>query len=191
MDKTCDKCKHHSWSCMWPEGKGKRACIGCSGRRLKCLLGGQPMTNWPLKADGPVKKKPRITSKPIIESEDDDSIVEVTTPVKSTGLPTAPRADQVFGTLDMERALWAIAAGVGGLIGEVKSTREVLPTELRGIQEALERQGDTTLVLCDEVAKCVQMVGSLARGESCKGGSGMEDKGKGKEKEKDDDETLS
>ena len=91
----------------------------------------------------------------------------------------------------MERALWAIAVGVGGLIGEVKSTREVLATELRGIQEALERQGDATLVLRDFVAKCVRMVGSLARGESCEGGSGMEDKGKGKEKEKDDDETLS
>ena len=46
-------------------------------------------------------------------------------------------------------------------------------------------------MLCDEVAKCVRMVGSLAHGESCEGGSGMEDKGKGKEKEKDDDETLS
>src|SRR6266481_3607129 len=190
MDKTCDKCKHHSWSCVWPEGKGKWACIGCSGRRMKCLLGGQPMTNWPLKADGPVKKKPRITSKLIIESEDDDSVVEVTTPVKSTGLPTAPQVDQVFRTSDTERALWAIAAGVGGLLGEVKSTREVLATELCGIREALECQGDATLVLHDKVAKCVWMVGSLAHGESGEGGSGMEDKGKGKEKEKDDDETL-
>src|SRR6266481_6313094 len=167
MDKTCDECKHHLWSCMWPKGKGKRVCIGCSGRCVKCLLGGQPVTNRPLKADGPVKKKPRITSKPIIESEDDESVVEVTTPVKSAGMPTAPRAgmptapraDRVFGTSDAERALWAIVAGVGGLIGEVKSTREVLAAELRGIREALERQGDATLVLRNKVAKCVQMVG--------------------------------
>src|SRR6266481_272290 len=177
MDKTCDECKHHLWSCMWPKGKGKRVCIGCSGRCVKCLLGGQPVTNRPLKADGPVKKKPRITSKLIIESEDDESIVEVTTPVKSAGMPTVPRVDRVFGTSDADRALWAIAAGVGGLIGEVKGTREVLSAELRGIWEALERQGDTTLVLRNEVAKCVQMVGSLARRESCEGGSGM-DKGK-------------
>src|SRR6266481_3545459 len=160
MDKTCDECKHHSWSCVWPEGKGKWACIGCSGRRVKCLLGGQPVTNRPLKADGPVKKKPRITSKPIIESEDDESVVEVTTPVKSVGMPTVPRADRVFGTSDVDRALWAIAAGVGGLIGEVKGTREVLAVKLRGIWEALEHQGDATLVLRDKVAKCVWMVGS-------------------------------
>src|SRR6266481_5788369 len=150
MDKTCNECKHHLWSCVWPEGKGKRACIGCSGRCVKCLLGGQPVMNRPLKADGPVKKKPRITSKPIIESKDDDSIVEVTTPIKSTGLPTAPRADRVFGTSDTERALWAIAVGVGGMIEEVRGTREVLAAELRGIREALECQGDATLVLRDE-----------------------------------------
>src|SRR6266481_3430736 len=151
MDKTCDKCKHHSWSCVWPEGKGKWACIRCLGRRVKCLLGGEPVTNWPLKADGPVKKKLQITSKPIIESEDDESVVEVTTPVKSAGMPTAPRADRVFGTSDAERALWAIAAGVGGMIGEVKSTREVLAAKLHGIREALERQGNVTLVLHDFV----------------------------------------
>jgi len=174
---------------MWPEGKGKWACIGCSGRHVKCLLGKQPITNRPLKADGPVKKKPQITSKPVIKSEDDKSVVEVTTPVKPVGMPTTPWVDRVFGTSDVERALWAIAAGVGGLIGEVKGTREVLSAELRGIREALERQGDATLVLRDFVAKCVRMVGSLACRESCEGGSRMEDKGKGKEK--DDDETLS
>ena len=81
MDKTCDECKHHSWSCVWPKGKGKQACIGCSGRCVKCLLGGQPITNQPLKTDRPVKKKLRITSKPIIESKDDESVVEVTTSV--------------------------------------------------------------------------------------------------------------
>src|SRR6266481_2165289 len=191
MDKTCNEYKHHSWSCMWPEGKGKRACIGCSGRHVKCLLGGQPVMNQPLKADGPVKKKPQITSKPVIESEDDESVVEVTMPVKPAGMPTTPQVDQVFGTSDAERALWAIAAGVGGLVEDVRGTREVLMAELRRIWEALEHQGDATLVLRDKVAKCVRMVGSLACGEPCEGGSKMEDKGKGKEKEKDDDETLS
>ena len=191
MDRTCNECKHHSWSCVWPKGKGKQACIGCSGRRMKCLLGGQPITNWPLKADRPVKKKPQITSKPVIESEDDESVVEVTTPVKPVGMPTTPWVDRVFGTSDVERALWAIAAGVGGLVEDVRGTREVLVAELRGIQEALEHQGDATLVLRDKVVKCVWMVGSLARRESCEGGSGMGDKGKGKETEKDDDETLS
>src|SRR6266481_2897048 len=144
MDKTCNECKHHLWSCVRPEGKGKRACIGCSGRCVKCLLGGQPVMNQPLKADGPVKKKPRITSKPVIKSEDDESVVEVTMPVKPAGMPTVPQADRVFGTSDAERALWAIVVGVGGLIEDVRGTREVLAAKLRGIQEALERQGDAT-----------------------------------------------
>src|SRR6266481_2215919 len=147
MDKTCNECKHHLWSCVRPEGKGKRACIGCSGRCVKCLLGGQPVMNRPLKADGPVKKKPRITSKPIIKSEDDESVVEVTMPVKPVGIPTEPRADQVFRTSGVERALWAVASGIGGLAEDVRGTREVLAAELRRIREALECQGDMTLVL--------------------------------------------
>ena len=45
------------------------------------------------------------------------------------------------------------------------------------------------MVLCDEVAKCIWVVGLLAHRESHEDGSGVKDKGKGKEK--DDDETLS
>ena len=138
--------------------------------------------NWPLKVDGPVKKKPRVMSKPVIESEDNESVVEVTTPVKPVGIPTKPQADWVFGTSGVERALWAIASGIGGLAEDEQYTRQVLTTELRRIWEALEHQGDVTLVLHNQVAKCVQVVGSLAQGESREDGSRMKDKGKGKEK---------
>ena len=81
-----------------------------------------------------------------------------------------------------------MASGIGGLAEDERHMRQVLATELHGI---LECQGDATLVLHDKVAKCIQVVGSLAWGESHKDGSGMKDKGKGKEKERDDDETLS
>src|SRR6266481_4621784 len=127
---------------MWPKGKGKQACVGCSGRCVKCLLGGQPVTNRLLKADGPVKKKPWVMSKPVIESEDNESVVEVTTPVKPVGIPTKPQADWVFGTSGVERALWAIASGIGGLAEDEQYMRQVLTTELRRIWEALEHQGD-------------------------------------------------
>ena len=55
-----------------------------------------------------------------------------------------------------------MAFGIGGLAEDVRGMREVLTAEFCGIREALEHQGDTTLVLRDEVAKCIQVVGSLA-----------------------------
>ena len=104
--------------------------MGCLGRHMRCLLGGQLVSNRPLKVDGPVKKKPRVMSKPVIESEDDKSIVEVTMPLKPANVPTKSWADRVFRTLGVERALWAMASGIGGLAKDERYMRQVLATEL-------------------------------------------------------------
>ena len=71
-----------------------------------------------------------------------------------------------------------MASGIGGLAEDKRHTRQVLVTKLHGIRAALERQGDTTLVLRNKVMKCIWVVGSFAWGESCEYGSGMKDKGK-------------
>jgi len=189
---------------MWPEGKGKQVCIGCLGRHVRCLLGGLPVSNWPLKADGPVKKKHWVASKATIDSEDNASIVEVTSPAhvvtapRLAVVPTEPRADWVdwvLAILGVKRTLWAIATGVGGLAEEEGDTRHLLVRELQGIQEVVEHRRDMTLDLCDEVAECVQVLTSWAHRESGAERAEVKDKGKGKEVGKglgkDDDETLS
>ena len=152
------------------------------------------MLNWPLKADGLVKKKPWVASKATIDSEDDASIIKVTmlawlvTVPRPAVVPMEPWADRVLATSGVERALWAIATGVGGLAEEEGDTRHLLVRELQGIQEVVEHRRDMTLDLCDEVAECVQVLTSWAHREL--GVEEVEAKDKGKGREGEDDETL-
>jgi len=157
------------------------------------------MSNQLLKVDGPVKKKPQVASKATIDLEDDVSIVEVTLPAcivtvpRLVAVPMEPRADQadqVLTTSGVERALWAVAMGVGGLAEEEGDMRWALMKELQGIREVVKFQRDATLDLHDEIAKCVWVLVSLARKESGAEEVEAKDKGKGKEVVR-DDETLS
>ena len=42
---VCDECEHHHTECMWPKYKSQKACIVCSNRWVKCLIGSKLVTN--------------------------------------------------------------------------------------------------------------------------------------------------
>src|SRR6266481_4102353 len=98
---VCDGCEQLGLTCKWPKGKGRRVCVQCAKRRVKCRVAGMGVSNRPDKVTGSPRKKVRVVSKATIESEDSSSEDE------ASSTPTARVMESPVGTNGMEQAIWA------------------------------------------------------------------------------------